>query len=845
MAMNASAQSLIALITGANLRFVIPVYQRPYSWGEDECLQLWEDVLDVGKRPQDRHFTGSVVWVQDGVMDASGVTPLLIIDGQQRVTTLTLMIAALADFSRSHPERSDLRFSHREIMTRGYLVDEFRQGEGRYKLTLSQGDRSVLIALLENLIDDDHKLPEGSGHIMENFALFRRRIEAMENPSLVWDGIQRLDVVSISLDAGRDNPQLIFESMNSTGKALSSADLIRNYVLMGFPREEQDKLYLNHWRAIEEALGADSYDEVFDEFVRNYLTVLHAPEPLARRDIYAIFKRHVKCNGYDKEGRIVDLLRQMEEFAHYYACIANGKETEPDLKRTLDGIARLNAAVVNPLLLSLYDDYAAGSFPMDDFISMAELLESYILRRAVVEAPTNSLSKFFASLIAKMNRVQNEGGNYREAFESFLLAEAGTSRRFPTNDEFENALVTRDAYHFRRCFYLLRELEKMHHPKDNWELDPSAYTIEHVMPQNARTHEEWLAVLTEEDQENFESLCNNLGNLTLTAYNSELSDGTFKQKREHIVGGYDKECLVISKAIKDSDNWTPASITKRARTLAKDAAERWRYPDVTAEAAAKYEPKPGKLPKAKSKMPMFRSLVEEGAILPGTVLEPVSGRYDIRATVTNDGSIRLPNGEEFASPSRAAIRSAELSGGSTGARNGWNFWRVESGAILNSLRKEYLQDGNESDRAQFLAAWWTGFYDYCGEQPGFADAFGDPSERIAVKEAWSSFRLGLPKTHIDALVARRDSWVGAEMWFADCKTYARLYKRRDELEAGPLAGLAESLEWNNLDAAKKTRVVIAKRPCNFDADAWEDLYATVVEWLYAMRAAILAVYSRH
>ena len=843
MAMNASAQSLITLITGANLRFVVPVYQRPYSWGEDECLQLWEDVLDVGKRPQDRHFTGSVVWVQDGVMDASGVTPLLIIDGQQRVTTLTLMIAALADFSRSHPGRTDLRFSHREIMARGYLVDEFRQGEGRYKLTLSQDDRAELVALLENLLDAESRLPEGTGRIMDNFGLFRHRIEAMEDPNLIWDGIQRLDVVSISLDAGRDNPQLIFESMNSTGKALSSADLIRNYVLMGLPREAQDKLYLNHWRVIEETLGADSYDEVFDEFVRNFLTVLYAPEPLARRDIYAIFKRHVKSRGYDKDGRIVELLRQMEDFAHHYACITKGGEKDPDLKRALDGIAKLNATVVNPLLLLFYDDYAAGAFGMEDFVAMAELLESYILRRAVVDAPTNSLNKFFASLIAKMNRVQDEGGDYREAFECFLLAEAGTSRRFPTDEEFENALVTRDLYHFRRCFYLLRGLEKMHHPKDTWELDPAAYTIEHVMPQNARAHEEWSRVLGDEGQENFESICNNLGNLTLTAYNSELSDGTFEQKRKRIVGGYDKECLVISKAVKDAEEWTPATIAKRARTLAKDAIVRWPYLSVTAATAEKYDFKPEKEPKARLKTLVFRSLVDTGVIVPGTVLVPVSERYDMRATVTNKGTIRLLNGEEFASPSRAAIRTAELSGGSTGARNGWNFWRVDGGKVLNDLRKKYLCGGQEGDRAQFLAAWWTGFYDYCGEQPGFAEVFGDPVECTAVKKAWSDFWLGVPKVHICALVTKRDGWAGAQMWFSDRETYAKLYGRKTELERGPLAGMVDSLQWNDLDADRKTRVVIARRPCDFDTDDWEDLYATVVEWLYAMRAAIFEVFG--
>lgn len=282
MAMNAHAQSLVGLITSANLRFVIPVYQRPYSWGEEQCEQLWQDILHVGNRPQDTHFTGSVVWVQDGTFSASGIQPMLLIDGQQRITTLTLIIAALAEYSRRHPE-AELRFSYAEIIQRAYLVDTFRQGADRYKLTLTRGDEKTLNSIIENLVNADHPIDEESTKLIANYQFFRKRIEALADPNIVWDGLQRLVIVSISLDANQDNPQLIFESMNSTGKDLSSADLIRNFVLMGLPKDKQDELYLNHWRNIELKLGADTYEDTFDEFLRNYLTVLYAPEPATWR----------------------------------------------------------------------------------------------------------------------------------------------------------------------------------------------------------------------------------------------------------------------------------------------------------------------------------------------------------------------------------------------------------------------------------------------------------------------------------------------------------------------------------------------------------------------------------
>ena len=836
MAMNAAAQSLIGMITGANSRFVIPVYQRPYSWDEDQCLQLWDDVISIGKRPADRHFTGSVVWVQDGTMSASGVTPLLLIDGQQRITTLTLLIAALADFARSHPE-AQLRFSHGEIMGRGYLIDGYKQGEDRYKLTLSQGDKATLVSLLDNLDDPDVKIVDESSRIIDNYRLFRKKIEALADPNVVWDGIQRLDVVSISLDAGRDNPQLIFESMNSTGKDLSSADLIRNFVLMGLPREEQDKLYTNHWRVIEEALGADSYDKIFDEFVRNYLTVLYAPEPLAKRDVYPIFKRHVVENGYDKEGRIVELLRQMESFAGYYACITAGRHEDPQLARALSSMARLNVSVANPLLLSLFEDYDAGAFGMSDFVAMVNLLESYVFRRAICDAATNSLNKFFPSVIAKLNKVQETSGDYREAFESYFLLEAGTARRFPTDTEFTQALLTRDVYHFRRSFYMLSCLENQHHAKDPLPIEPGHYTIEHVMPQNALAHDEWRAALGPDCEEGFEALVNSLGNLTLTAYNSELSDGTFEQKKERVVGGYDKEYLVISKGVRDADVWDRAAIESRAESLADTALQRWPFLSVSAEAASKFDSKPEKAPQQRART-VFKTVVDSGFLSAGTRLVPVSDKVTVGAVVTETGGIQLDNGDAFTSPSLAAIRAAELCGGSSGARNGWRFWKVvDSGHLIDDARSKYLlQSGSNiaQDSKGFRSVFWTGFFEYCAEQPGFCEVFGDVLSREQTKDCWVSFGLGTSRFHLDALLLTRDGAVGADVWFKDVDAYRNVYEHKEQAEAS--IGLNSGyFAWDDLDADKKTRSLAIKLDVNFTDDDWQGMYSWMVQQMWKLR----------
>ena len=841
MAMNAHAQALVGLITSANLRFVIPVYQRPYSWDEEQCEQLWDDILYVGNRPEDRHFTGSVVWVQDGTFSASGIQPMLLIDGQQRITTLTLLIAALADYSRKNPDKP-LRFSYEEIIQRGYLVDTFRQGEDRYKLTLTRGDKKTLESIVENLVDTDVAIAEESTKLIENYNFFVKRIGALEDPNIVWDGIQRLDVVSISLDANQDNPQLIFESMNSTGKGLSSADLIRNFILMVLPKEEQDSLYLNHWRNIELTLGEDTYEDTFDEFLHNYLTVLYAPEPLVKRDIYHIFKRHVSDRGYDKDKRIVDLLKEMERFADYYARITRGTESDPDVKCVLEELRRLDVTVVNPLLLSLYDDYYQGAFGDADFLRMLRLVESYVFRRSVCDVATNSLNKFLPSVIAKLNKVQDGGGNYVEAFESYLMLEAGTARRFPDNSEFFNALTTRDAYHYRRSLFLLANLENYHHPKDPLNLTGGNFTIEHVMPQNAMDADGWKSSLSNIDEGAFGALVNNLGNLTLTAYNSELSDDSFEEKKKRYVGGYGKDYLVISDAMRKAETWGEDEIKARAAELAHEAEKRWGYLGVDMAKAKEYEQKKSKDTAGRSAI--FRNVYEAGLISPGDVLVPISDQYSMTGVVTDSGLIELPNGETFKSPSLAAVRLVSLSTGGAGARNGWKFWRVgESGPVLDELRSQYLLSKGESitsDVRSFRISFWDGFYDYCANSEAFTSCFNDPSDRQDNPDAWASFGIGTPNMHLSALLNTYDSTYGVELWVDNLEAYERVLPLKDEFDRRWKDETGTAPEWDAHDEDKKSRHVVIRKTADYDKDDWNVIYQWIMDWFFRIRELGLA-----
>ena len=826
-------------MTSDGTRFVVPVFQRPYSWDEGNCEQLWEDIISVGRGNGSPHFTGSVVWIQQGTMSPGGPTPLMLIDGQQRITTITLIIIALARFAKANPERQ-LSFSIGQILDRGYLVDKYQDGDDRYKLTLSQGDCETLRTLEDNLENEDVEVAQDSERLLSNLAFFEGLINGIDDPNVVWAGIQRLEVVSISLTQGQDNPQLIFESMNSTGKDLSSADLIRNFVLMGHP--DQDKLYKTYWRPIEVALGASTYDSVFDEFVRDWLTVLYAPEPLARRDVYQAFKRHFEAQGYGRTVPVENLLKELRRFAGYYADITSGRSDDPEIAKLLKRIRRLDISVVDPLLTSMLDDLNSNAFDRDGLLSMLSIVESYLFRRTVCDCPTNSLQKFFSSLIGRLDRVQDdEGSNYVEAFEAFLLNEAGTARRFPTDAEFSDHLRTRDAYHFRRSLYLLSRLENSYHPKDERDFTTGSYTIEHIMPQNALAHKSWVEMLGGVDEEEFEHLLHNLGNLTLTAYNSELSDGTFEEKKARAVGGYDNEFISISASLHDATEWTPASIELRARHLSKRALEVWPLPTMSEAARKAYLPE--RKGDSQRKTIAFRDLFNAGLVKEGDVLISAHPRWGGSATVTADGAILLPNGQEFSSPSPALVRLFALEGSSLTGANGWWYMRLgEEGPRLHDLRTQLQETKAETERERFRLAYWDGYYELCSESQAFVDAFGDPTERLQNPDWWASFGIGLGNCHLENRAGKRDHNADAGIYFPSGEGYDRLYARRTEVES-QLSDQSSELIWSEPEASTKYRALWVRRDFDYDEQDWAEAQAWMRDMLLRLRTVALEVFS--
>ncbi|WRD36837.1 DUF262 and DUF1524 domain-containing protein [Helicobacter pylori] len=550
-------------------QFVIPIYQRVYSWEKEQCKQLWDDIIKTGGNDQiEGHFIGSIVFVHDGIY-TTNYNELLIIDGQQRLTTITLLFIALRDHLNDEDEFLE-KFSCQKIQNR-YLINSDEKGDKKFKLFLSEPDRDTLLSL----IDKDRRKPsEPSLKIMENFKLFeewiRKNTDKLET---IFKGLDKLMVVEISLERGKDNPQLIFESMNSTGKDLTQTDLIRNYIIMETEIEKQEGFYNQYWRAMEEDFKQN--ETLFNQFVRHYLTIKTREIPNINK-VYEAFKRYQQERGIETEV----LLQDLQKYCGYFCQIAFKKEADKDLNKALGFLVDLEMDVIYPLLLELYSDYSDGVLSKADFIPIIYLTESYICRRAVCGLGTNSLNKVFPFVTKKINKDQ-----YLESIKVHFgyLTE---KQRFPNNDEFKKLFITIDFYHFKKREYFFERLEESFDTKE--PVNTQECTIEHIMPQTLT--KEWKKDLGENFKAIHEKYLHTIGNLTLTGYNSEYKNNSFQEKRD-MEKGFKQSPLRLNQSLKDLEVFGEKEIEKRANDLADWALKIWTYPKLEVETLEKYKPK--------------------------------------------------------------------------------------------------------------------------------------------------------------------------------------------------------------------------------------------------------------
>jgi predicted transport protein len=380
--------------------------------------------------------------------------------------------------------------------------------------------------------------------------------------------------VDVSLNREHDNPQLIFESLNSTGLDLSQADLIRNFVLMGLEPKEQEDIYNHYWYPMEQSFAHGEQEAYFDRFMRDYLT-LHTGHIPNIRDVYSEFKSYVR----DKPDRpLQDVVADVYNYSKRYVRIAFSRAEDKEINTVLEDINTLKVDVAYPFLLELYGDYEQGRLTREEFIEVLRLVESYVFRRAICGIPTNSLNKTFANLSKELDK-----DHYLESIKAaFLLKDS--YRRFPVDEEFRSEFVIKDVYNFRNRNYLLRRLENFDRKEPAKVED---YTIEHILPQNENLSPTWQQNLGERWREVQRQYLHTIGNLTLTGYNSELSDRPFQEKRD-MKGGFRESPLRLNRSLANLEHWNEEEIKARAGDLAELAVQVWRAPELPAEIFAQY-----------------------------------------------------------------------------------------------------------------------------------------------------------------------------------------------------------------------------------------------------------------
>ncbi len=562
--MQAVKHGFAQIINGPK-QFVIPVFQRDYSWAPEHCDRMWKDILKASTDADAQHFLGSFVYVQDQV--GAGFGSWLVIDGQQRLTTLTLLMVALRDhladvgWSGNVPSVAQIDDF--------FLKNNFETEARHYRVALRRRDDATLRALVDGT--DPGEVPDRSEAIMAVYERFREHLRGEGvDPAAIYQGVYRLVVVDVTLERPVDNPQEIFESLNSTGVDLAQSDLIRNYLLMGLVADEQTVLYERYWSKLEDVFREAGSG--FEEFLRDYIALKERATTQTRANrVYGEFKRFWPSPGFAEAS---SLLADMLKMGRYYAwflkpSLSPDRELAPALEFARSGgLGTVHAALVS----RLYDLRDRDLLGDGDFAQAMTLLKSYLLRRAVLGWNAGNYWNVFQRVAHSLEE--------QAAFETFKVAlvRERAGNRFPSDDEFAKGVGERDLYPMRVCRHVLDTLEN--HGQD--EVSPLGnYSIEHVMPQALDESGEWETMLGDGWEEVHRTWLHRLGNLTLVGYghNTPLSNRPFLEKREHSLG-FKHSAVRLNYYIREQDEWTAEQMSNRGDELAHRAVGIWPYPEA-------------------------------------------------------------------------------------------------------------------------------------------------------------------------------------------------------------------------------------------------------------------------
>ena len=555
-------------------QFRIPIYQRRYSWTTTQCERLFKDIMKVGVKDSQNHFFGSIVAINPPGKTYAAVNKLEIIDGQQRLTTVTLLLYAL---SKTVPGRTLQRTNEAAILD--YLFNKNRQKqEDKQKLILTYNDKETLDTLLNT-----GTLPKNpTKNIQVNYDYFTKKLVKLTDKEIdiFWIGIEKLQVATIGLDITLgDDPQLIFETLNSTGLKLTMTDLIRNFLLMGITeKDEQKRLYETHWQPMDKIIEGITRDKPFDNYMKDFLTVKRINIP-DFSEIYEEFKDWKVDENKKNETCLIELHKLIGP----YEVITNASHPDSSIKQALSNINKLKITASYPLLLQIFLDFEEDKITKDTVLEILDAIESYRFRRQVCELGTSGERELYAGLYQRIDKENDQV--YTESVKAILQSQKGI-RRFPPDDEFLDKLHHYDAYPKKNADYPLIKLENhLRLAKEPLSGDAEGISVEHILPQNPRLPDCWRKALGENWQDIQKENVNRLGNLTITQSNSEMSDNCFVDKKRIAL---DQTLYLLSDYFKDLTTWDEKNIETRTEDLAQNALKVWNHPNLPDEIVNKY-----------------------------------------------------------------------------------------------------------------------------------------------------------------------------------------------------------------------------------------------------------------
>ncbi|TDP57628.1 DUF4268 domain-containing protein [Flavobacterium dankookense] len=565
--MKANELQINNFLQSPNVQFVIPVYQRNYDWKIVECKELLNDIISVETEKRGTHFIGSIVFVHEGTYSTSEVKELVIIDGQQRLTTINILYVALYRFAKENNRPNDAERLYNMFLTNQYVQNESS------KLKLKQTDNNSLA--FKAIMLGTEKGFVSFSNVTENYNYFRSYIDE-NNFETILKGLNRLIFVEISLERDKDDPQRIFESLNSTGLDLSQSDLIRNFILMDLPPRDQNRIFETIWNPIEEnAKDIVKQSSLVSDFIRDYLTLRNKKIP-NKNNVYAEFK---SLYSNKKEDAYHQELENIKSLSVHYKKLVNPIVVDnPSIRKELEYINRLEINVAYPFLLQVFEDAENGLLSNEELIKILKLIQSYAWRRFILGLPTNALNKIFMSLYAEVDTEE-----YYDSIAKVLLKKRG-SAKFPTNEDLKTALNDKDLYNTqpKNRNYLFELLENFNN-REFVNTNNEQITIEHIFPRNP--NDDWSDDLSAEEYFLFkEKYLNTIGNLTLSGNNGALGNKSFLAKKEMNNDGkeegYNYSRLWLNSYLKSLDRWNVKNYEERLKIIYERFIKIWEYPNI-------------------------------------------------------------------------------------------------------------------------------------------------------------------------------------------------------------------------------------------------------------------------